>query len=133
MGARRPLRAAALVGLVALAAAVIARPPAVHPHAALARASPTPRAALDRSPRRVELVFTERLEPAYSRLSVWSDGGQQVDLTDVALEPGEARRLSVSLPPLPPGTYTVRYRVLSVDGHVVEAGFTFRVDTLAPR
>jgi hypothetical protein len=31
------------------------------------------------------------------------------------------RSLSVGIPPLAPGTYTVRYRVLSVDGHVVES------------
>jgi methionine-rich copper-binding protein CopC len=31
------------------------------------------------------------------------------------------------LPPISPGTYTVRYRVLSVDGHVVEAAFSFTV------
>jgi methionine-rich copper-binding protein CopC len=35
--------------------------------------------------------------------------------------------LSVSLPALSPGTYTVRYRVLSVDGHVVEGEFPFAV------
>jgi methionine-rich copper-binding protein CopC len=34
-------------------------------------------------------------------------------------------RLSVGLRPLPAGTYTVRYRVLSVDGHVVEGEFPF--------
>jgi len=35
--------------------------------------------------------------------------------------------MSVSLPPLAPGRYTVRFRVLSVDGHVVESRFTFTV------
>jgi methionine-rich copper-binding protein CopC len=31
--------------------------------------------------------------------------------------------------PLAPGRYTVRYRVLSVDGHLVEAAFPFTVGT----
>jgi methionine-rich copper-binding protein CopC len=31
------------------------------------------------------------------------------------------------VPALPAGAYTVKYRVLSVDGHVVEAELTFTV------
>jgi methionine-rich copper-binding protein CopC len=39
----------------------------------------------------------------------------------------DPRRLSLSLPPLMPGRYTVSFRVLSVDGHVVESRLTFTV------
>jgi methionine-rich copper-binding protein CopC len=39
----------------------------------------------------------------------------------------EPTRLSVGVPTLPAGVYTVRYRVVSIDGHVVEAEFTFTV------
>jgi methionine-rich copper-binding protein CopC len=35
--------------------------------------------------------------------------------------------LRVSLPPLPAGRYTVAWRVLSVDSHVTEGTFSFRV------
>ncbi|HWW93893.1 MAG TPA: copper resistance protein CopC [Vicinamibacteria bacterium] len=35
--------------------------------------------------------------------------------------------LQVSLNPLGPGTYRVKWRVLSVDTHVTEGDFTFRV------
>ena len=37
------------------------------------------------------------------------------------------RRLSLSLPPLRPGRYSVKFRVLSVDGHVAESSLTFTV------
>ena len=40
---------------------------------------------------------------------------------------GAPRLLSVALPPLPGGAYAVRYRVLSVDGHVVEGAYSFTV------
>jgi methionine-rich copper-binding protein CopC len=43
----------------------------------------------------------------------------------VRLEPEDPKLLSVGLPALVPGTYTVKYRVLSVDGHVVESQFSF--------
>jgi methionine-rich copper-binding protein CopC len=41
--------------------------------------------------------------------------------------PDDLKRLSVGVSPLAPGTYTVRYRVLSVDGHVVESEFSFTI------
>ena len=34
-------------------------------------------------------------------------------------------------PNLDPGRYTVRFRVLSVDGHVVESSYTFTVKAAA--
>ena len=117
-----------LTGAVALVLiAVAGTPMTASAHAALMKSSPARRAALSHSPPRVELTFSERLEPAYSRVSVWDPSGRQVDLKDAAVAPGDGRRLAVSLPPLAPGIYAVRFRVLSVDGHVVESEFPFTV------
>jgi len=98
-------------------------------HAYLVRSTPAARAVVTRAPERVQLWFNERLEPAYSRVSVWNREGQRVDAGDVEVAAAEPTRLSVAVPPLPAGAYTVQYRVLSVDGHVVESrfGFTVRV------
>lgn len=114
-----PLAALALMLLVGPALA----------HAVLVRSLPASRAVLARSPDRVQLWFSERVEPAYSRVSVWDAGGAQVDGRDAAVSRDDPKRLDVTLPPLPPGRYTVRFRVLSVDGHVVESAIPF---TLAP-
>ena len=96
-------------------------------HAVLVRSSPSARATLARPPERVHLWFNERLEPAYSRASVWDGAGRQVDAADGVVDVSEPTRLTVGLPPLAPGTYTVKFRVLSVDGHVVESHFPFTV------
>jgi methionine-rich copper-binding protein CopC len=114
-------------GLLALALMLAGWPAVAWSHAALVKSSPPRRATLSEAPARVELVFNERLEPAYARLSVEDAGGTRVDLADAAVSPEDGRRLTVSLPRLGPGTYTVRFRVLSVDGHVVEARFPFFV------
>jgi methionine-rich copper-binding protein CopC len=53
--------------------------------------------------------------------------GRQVDTGDVRVGPDDLKRLSVDIPALAPGTYTVRYRVLSVDGHIVESELTFTI------
>lgn len=95
-------------------------------HAYLVRSSPTARASVVRAPDRVQLWFNERLEPAYSRVSVWS-GGRRVDADDAQVAPADPTRLSVGVAALPAGVYTVKYRVLSVDGHLVEAEFGFTV------
>ena len=96
-------------------------------HAVLVRSSPAARATLTRPPERVHLWFNERLEPAYSRASVWDAGGRQVDSADAAVDAAEPTRLTVNVPALAPGTYMVKFRVLSVDGHLVESQFAFTV------
>lgn len=96
-------------------------------HAVLVTSSPARRATLGRPPERVALTFNERVEPAYSRMSVWDEGGRRVDASDAGVDPRDPRVLAVSLPPLRPGRYTVRFRVLSVDGHIVESSFAFTV------
>jgi len=118
------VRRAALL-LLALTLAVTARESWAH--AVLVRSAPTARATLSRPPERVSLWFNERLEPAYSGASVWDARGQQVDAADAVVDVGEPRRLSVGVPGLKPGTYTVKFRVLSVDGHLVESQFPFSV------
>jgi copper resistance protein C len=112
-----------LTGLAALAL----WPALALAHAVLVKSVPAQRAALAEPPPRVELWFNERLEPAYSKASVTNEAGTQVDLRDVAVSAQDPRRLSLSLPALAPGRYTVSFRVLSVDGHVVESKLSFTV------
>jgi len=108
-------------------AALLFRPAAALGHAVLVKSVPAQRVALVEPPPRVELWFNERLEPAYSKALVTNEAGAQVDLRDVAVSAEDPRRLAVSLPVLVPGRYTVSFRVLSVDGHVVESRLTFTV------
>jgi copper resistance protein C len=112
-----------LTGLAALAL----WPALALAHAVLVKSVPAQRAALAEPPPRVELWFNERLEPAYSKASVTNEAGTQVDLRDVAVSAQDPRRLSLSLPALAPGRYTVSFRVLSVDGHVVESKLSFTI------
>lgn len=97
------------------------------PHASLVKSVPARRAILHRSPERVQLWFNERLEPQFSHVSVLTPTGHPVDLKDTAVGPDDPKKLSVAVPALLPGTYTVRFRVLSVDGHVVAGQFSFTI------
>ena len=113
--------------LRALPLLLLAAPAAAPAHSQLVRSEPGRNATVTRVPERVKLWFSERIEPAYARLSVWSEAGTQVDAGDAAVAPDDPALLSVSTPGLGPGRYTVRFRVLSVDGHVVGSSFAFTV------
>ena len=122
MSRRGPVAA---VGAVLLVGALSATP--ADAHAVLVRSTPPHRAVLGQMPERVQLWFNERLEPAYSTVSVWSGAGIQVDARDVTVGPDDPRRVSVTIETRAPGHYTIKYRVLSVDGHIVDSRLTFTV------
>jgi len=118
-----------IVALSVLALAVATLPVPADSHAVLVRSTPAARAVLSHPPDRVRLWFNERLEPAFSSATVWSESGARMDRQDVRVGPDDPNQLSVTLPALDPGTYTVRFRVLSVDGHIVEGSFPFTIKT----
>jgi copper resistance protein C len=111
--------------LAALALAAIA--PLAAAHAFLDHASPRVGSEVHGSPAQVTLWFTQDLEAAFSSVRVTDSEGKQVDGGDGRVDPSDRTVLSISLPPLPPGTYRVGWRVLSVDTHVTEGDFTFVV------
>lgn len=121
MGARR--RGLAL----ALAACALTAGPAAG-HAVLQRSEPRVESRLKRPPDEVKLYFSERLEPAYSAVRVLNDHEQQVDRRDSRVDRADPALLRATLPLLPPGTYTVRWRVLSIDADVTEGVFTFQIE-----
>ncbi len=99
----------------------------VFAHAALVKSDPPRRAALAISPKHIQLWFNEKIEGAYASITV-KDSQQNIVTTNnpetVADDP---KSIVLSLPQLEPGRYMVHYRVMSVDGHVIESNFDFNV------
>ena len=96
-------------------------------HAYLVKSVPAGRATLFSSPGKIQLWFNERLEPKYSTASVFDPDGKRVDAENAQVSADDPKQLSVALKPIPAGRYTVKFRVLSVDGHVVEQSFPFTI------
>jgi len=96
-------------------------------HAYLVKSVPAGRATLFTSPAKIQLWFNERLEPRYSSASVLDADGKRVDLDNARVLPEDSKQLSIGVTQLQPGRYTVKFRVLSVDGHVVEQSFPFTI------
>jgi methionine-rich copper-binding protein CopC len=96
-------------------------------HAHLDHAEPAVSSQVHDSPAQVKIWFTEKLEPALSKIQVFDASGKQVDKRDVQASKTDTALLSVSLPALQPGKYKVVWRVVSVDTHVTTGNFTFEV------
>jgi copper resistance protein C len=97
-------------------------------HSGLQRSEPPVESTLKRPPTEVKLYFSERLEPAYSTVHVENSKGARVDRDDSHVDRSNPLLMRVTLTPLEPGTYTVVWRVLSVDSHITQGRFKFRIE-----
>jgi copper resistance protein C len=96
-------------------------------HARLVQEEPADGATLAESPDRVELRFSEPVDAEFSPLEVHNSEGERVDEDNARIDPADARVLIVDLEELSEGSYTVEWRVTSIDGHVVEGRYAFAV------
>ena len=79
------------------------------------------------APERVELRFSEPVDAKFDPVVVRAAGGARVDAHDARVDPEDARVVLADLERAPRGSYTVEWRVTSIDGHVVEGRYDFAV------
>jgi len=115
-----------IIRALCVALAMVFAPAAAQAHAALDRAVPPVGGTVATAPKEIVLSFTEPVEAALSSIEVRNEAG-------AAMQSGKAgvgskrSQLRVGLKPLPPGTYKVIWRVLSVDTHRAQGDFSFTV------
>ena len=102
-------------------------PAAAFAHAHLDHASPAVGSTVAQPPKEVSIWFTEALEAKFSTIEVRDAQGKAMQAGPATLARDNTAQLRVPLKPLPPGTYKVIWRVLSVDTHRTQGDFTFRV------
>lgn len=107
--------------------ALLIAPTAVRAHAFLDRSDPAVGSTVPKPPSVVHLWFTQQLEPAFSSVTVTDRSGTTVNDGPASIDQGNKSELDVKLKPLLPGTYKVKWHVLSVDTHTTEGDFTFNV------
>ena len=96
-------------------------------HAFLDHAEPRVGATVLAAPVEVKLWFSQEIEQAFSTVNVRDAKGARVNKASSQVDPADRTLLRVSLEALPPGAYTVVWRVVSVDTHVTEGDFVFHV------
>jgi len=92
-------------------------------HAHLQKSSPADGSVITTSPSSLVLNFSEAAR--LTALSIQKDSEPPQNLKP--LPTTAAQQITVPLPPLMPGTYSVSWRVLSDDGHVVSGALHFTV------
>jgi copper transport protein len=118
-------RAALLAGL-ASAWLLLSCSPALA-HANLVEASPPQGSEVSKPPERVELRFSEPVDAQFDPVVVRNSGGVRVDKGEARVDPEDTRVVLADLETLAEGSYTVKWRVTSIDGHIVGGRYGFAV------
>jgi methionine-rich copper-binding protein CopC len=96
-------------------------------HAFVDHPEPAVGSQIHGAPTQVKIWFTEKLEPALSKIQVFDISGQEIDNRDVKLDQSNAALMTVSLLALKPGKYKVMWRAVSVDTYVTTGNFMFEL------
>ena len=113
-----------------LAVAALAAPGAAWAHATLKQTIPGFAKRVPRSPAFVELRFDQSVKALSNAITVYTAKGKVVSRP--ARGGTDRRIVKAPVQLLPRGAYTVRWRVVSADSHVVSGVFTFGVQQRAP-
>jgi hypothetical protein len=97
-----------------------------HAHAFLDHADPRVGSTVT-APTHVKIWFTEELEGAFSKITVFDAGGKEVDAKNSKVDDANKAIMTVSLPKLPPGHYKVKWSAVAVDTHHTTGTFSFDV------
>ena len=111
------------LGLVIL----FASPSSAFAHTELTGSEPADGQVLEQGVQVVRIVFNEPIEPDLFALDVYNSNRVRVDRRDARVPANNIAALETSLNDLAPGAYTVVWRVLSIDGHVVRGTYAFGV------
>jgi copper transport protein len=114
--------------LVVASLAALALPAAAFAHASIRGEWPAYRQTLPYSPRQIILRFDQTVDVLPAAIQVLDRNGHNLAGPAHAVERG----LAAPVPKLPRGAYTVRWKALSNDGHVVNGVYTFGVHVAAP-
>ena len=118
-----PVSASRLLILVA-AWSAFALSTSASAHAVIVQATPAVNAAVARGDLAIRLQFNSRIDAQRSRLTLQDPDSKSIAVTSVSSEPnvlaGRARVES-------PGQWTLRWQVLSRDGHITRGDVRFTV------
>ena len=97
-------------------------------HAVLIEADPPLNSQVMQAPTEIRYVFNERVEKELFYIRLYDAEGEQVTKNQAEISENQ-RDISLKLPSLKEGTYTVTYHILSGDGHPVEQSSILTIGT----
>lgn len=127
---RRPaLRTAAMVAAGAIALMAAIAPASAMRHLRLVRSFPAKDTVLTSAPDAVRLWLSEPTQAPVSKVTVTAAAGDTVKLDALTRDAAaDAPLVGKFTKPVGAGQYTVTWKAMSKDGHVVNGTFGFRVN-----
>ncbi|WP_342114515.1 copper resistance CopC family protein [Pseudoduganella sp. OTU4001] len=110
----------------ALLATAVASPLAAA-HAVLKASEPQSGAVLAAPPQHIVLTFNEKIEPAFTSVTVSNAKGDKVSAGKAVPDAGNPAAVKLAVPALGAGAYTVKWAVAGHDGHRRTGEFKFTV------
>jgi len=123
----RFVRSVRSVRCVAAGALIAAAPVAAWAHGKLESATPATGSTVDTAPDTLRLAFNEDLEPTFSSVKVSDANGKPVAHDSAKVDPATPRVMTVAMPKLAPGAYTVQWVAMTADAHRTKGTYTFKV------
>ena len=101
--------------------------PVVMAHAKLTASNPAAGTVLKASPAEIALTFNEKVEQAFSSVTLTNSEGKAVETDKAKVDAANPAVVRLQLNGLSPGTYTVKWAVAGHDGHRRTGTFSFSV------
>lgn len=102
--------------------------PTVWAHAHLQQQTPAANTEVSPSPNQLTLDFSEGVEASFSGLTLLDPRGKTVSTEPAVRSESNNKQLIIPLQrSLAPGLYTVKWHVVSVDGHKTKGQYQFSV------
>jgi methionine-rich copper-binding protein CopC len=117
-----------LLVCAAATAAFVLSPALAFAHGRLESATPSAGSAVDASPESLRLTFNEDLESSFSTIKVVDASGAFATKEKARVDSSNPRVLTVTVPKLVSGSYTVQWAVMTHDAHKTKGTYTFAVN-----
>lgn len=99
-------------------------------HAYIKQSMPLENEILEKPPKEVTIQFDESIQPAFHSIKVFDSEGNRVDKENGQIDPKQPSVLKSGLKKnLSEGTYRIKWKVVSSDGHPVEGVIPFQIGT----
>ncbi|CAJ0700303.1 copper homeostasis periplasmic binding protein CopC [Ralstonia holmesii] len=113
--------------LLSLTAAIAIAPTIAFAHGKLESTEPAAGSTVATLTSPLRMSFNEELEPAFSTAHVTDAKGKTVTTEKAKVDSTNPRVLTVAVPRLAAGTYSVNWAVMTHDGHKTKGQYSFTV------
>ena len=113
--------------IIVTAVFMLCAPTVASAHSMLDRANPMVGSTVRAAPAAISLRFSEPIEPALCTISLTRSDGAVVPLAPLVASERGVVLSAVIRGAMAPSAYRVHWRVVSVDTHVTEGDFSFRI------